>query len=169
MKPIAEETRKLFGNVENFKNATHKYITSSLFKETADNNDLALFTLKEVGDENFISLREEFMKDGDPTGYTTALRIFGSYRLWRALLQNREIKAFVEEYQDEMEVKLKVEAIRKMRKMDNPTAQKWLADKGWLSQRGRPSKAEKQREQTREASLKRELSEDAERILSAVK
>jgi len=166
----AAETRKMFGDVDNFTSeANHNFMTSSLFKESTDNQEYVRFTLKDKSTDKLVSLREEYLKDMDPTGYTTAMRVFGSFRIWRKFYLNKTLRFFLEELQEEVEIKLRVEAIMKMREMDNPTAAKWLSDKGWEAKRGRPTKDEVQKERKKEASLLRELNEDAERVLQVVK
>jgi hypothetical protein len=48
----------------------------------------------------------------------------------------------------------------------NFNAAKWVADKGWESRRGRPSKEEKEAERKKAATLTGELADEASRVIA---
>jgi hypothetical protein len=80
----------------------------------------------------------------------------------------------VEEWQEELEVKLRAEAIRTVvadsgsESRSSVSSAKWLSDKGWVEKRkaGAPSKKEKEREMKVQSKIKSELDEDYARIVN---
>jgi len=142
--------------------------TISLFHETFDHgvkdNYEPVFCLKHFDDFGCISMHRLFMEDADPTGYTTCMRTVGSWKVWQRIWRNRELAPHLEAWKEELEVKLRAEAIIKMRKSDTPSAAQWLAKKGWEEKVGRPTKAQIAREAKKEAEVLRVVDEDAERI-----
>src|SRR5690242_9742651 len=82
------------------------------------------FTLNRPKD-GYVCMQEEYIKDADPTGYKTAMRIFGEYAYWEMLCK---IKWFIENkeaWDRELDAKLKSEGISKIRELstgDDPKA-----------------------------------------------
>lgn len=73
-------------------------------------------------------------------------------------------------WRDELEVKLRSEGIRNLRKASKEgsrgvSAAKYLAEKGWEKKRGRPSKEEIERERKIQAAMEDDLEGDAARML----
>ena len=163
---------ELFGDVTNFLDSQGKVRTISLFVEAylGDNTNYEpIFTLAAVEKKGCISLFQEFMKDEDPTGYRTALRVFGAYDVWRKLKGSPLVAPHIERWEDELYVKMRSDAISKMSKMNSPMAAKYIAERGWekiAPTRGRPSKAEVKGELKKESDLRREVEEDAGRVFN---
>jgi hypothetical protein len=134
------------------------------------------FTLNSPKD-GYVCLREEYIKDGDPTGYKTAIRIFGDFTYWEYLCSIRWFKEAKESWDRELDAKLSSEGIGKIRELakgDDPkalNAAKFLAvleyKKGGSTikpKRGRPSNDEVEGRLKEEARNRTEIDEDAERI-----
>lgn len=158
-----------------------RYRTVSLFWEVRrDRSDEAdftpIFTLKSrdhtVGDITYISLKRLYMSYDHTPGmeYEFAMDVFGSWDHWLKL-QKSSIKHEFKQWQEELRVKLKAEAIKAMitaSRSDDArgvAAAKYLADEGYTNtKRGRPSKEEITRTLKEEASGQRDLASDMERL-----
>ncbi len=139
--------------------------TTSLFLEMTENmNWEPVYTLKRKDQGKYKSMHKMFMEDKDPTGYTTCMRTVGAFVMWRKIWANAFLAPIMEDWIIELEAALTAEAIKKMRALDNPTAAKWLADKGWEKKRGRPSKAEKAKATKAATQTRTDLANDAARI-----
>lgn len=134
------------------------------------------FTLS-LRKDGYICLREEYILDSDPTGYKTAMRIFGEFAYWEYLNSIKWFKEIKETWDRELEAKLKSEGIEKIRtiaKGDDPKAlqaARFLATleykKGSSSlspKRGRPSSEEVEGRLKQETREREAVDEDAERI-----
>ena len=105
------------------------------------------------------------MEIGDPTEYTQAMSLLGSYEHWEILTTRGWFKPHIDQWREELKVKLESDRYREMKDMvDNHAgtpqaiqATKWLAERYGEkapTKRGRPSKAEK------EAALKEHIEEE---------
>lgn len=130
------------------------------------------FTLNYPRD-GYICLREEYIKDGDPTGYKTAMRIFGEFAYWEYLCGIGWFRQAKETWDRELDAKLKSEGISKIRELakgEDPkalNAAKFLATleyKKGVSKRGRPSSEEVEGKLKEEARARTDVDEDAARI-----
>lgn len=150
--------------------------TQSIFLETSLNDTkYVIMTLKEGTVDykgNILpSLREEFMKDNDPTGYTTAIRVFGSWEHWKRLKANALINKYIMRYEEEMDIKIRSGAVKALIETaindggKGTTAAKYIAEKGWEKRpAGAPSKLEKERELKVQSRVTDEVQEDLERL-----
>jgi hypothetical protein len=117
------------------------------------------------------------MEISDPTEYAFAMEAFGSYKQWLKIKNNKSILVWIDDWAFELEVKIRSEGIRGVAEAAKSgktkfNASKAMAEGFWSkhSQRGRPSKAEIERERKIAAKLDSEFIEDADRIgLSVVK
>jgi hypothetical protein len=156
------------------------WLTYGLFFETTTRKELAIYTLKgydlvkedeETGEVKvYKSLKLLYLECNDPTEYTFANEYLGGWEHWQRLQGNSEINEYIITWREELEVKLRSMAVRAMMQTavaegsKGTTAAKWLADKGWTDRRGRPSKAEVERQKKIHANIKDEIAEDAERL-----
>lgn len=157
-----------------------KLRTKSLFWEISYwEPDNVIFTLREddlhKNGKVYVSLRKLYLAYcvSDPTEYTFAWEVFGSWDTWNQLSKSNYIKKDIESWRREVEVKIKSEAIRsiaeEMRSGGRSSfgAAKLLLERGWLekdaaSQAKKKLKAKEEEEMNKEAlSL---LEEDAERL-----
>ncbi len=152
------------------------YKTQSLFLETSLNGtEYVIMTLKEHSREykgrHLVSLREEYLKDADPTGYTTAIRVFGSWNHWLRLKANKMINTHMLKFEAELDVMIRSGAVKSLIETamnegsKGATAAKYIAEKGWDKRKaGAPSKEEKVRELKTQGHITDEVQDDLERL-----
>jgi hypothetical protein len=149
-----------------------RFRTQSLFLELGY-SDEALFTLKDQDHQwngkNYPSLKRLYLEMADPTEYAFATEYLLGWRHWQRICENKVLGRYVEEWRDELEVKLRSKAIRDAidaAKTGNFQAAKWVADRGWDTKgRGRPSKAEVERETKIQARINEDYNQDVVRLL----
>lgn len=156
-----------------FKDNMGRWFTKGLFWETCspENKDWASYTLKDAEHKGLPSLKQLYLACEDPTEYEFATQYLGGWAHWKALKQSKWFAPQYEEWVEELEVRLRSDAIRKIaehsRGEKGYQAAKYLADKGWdLRKAGAPSKAEKQREMKVQSRMHDEIDEDMARILN---
>ncbi len=126
-----------------FKDPQGRWITSGLFKETAQTKSYILFTLDEA--------RTLYIACGDPTGYTFADEHLGGWQHWLALKASPALEGKIREWEEELEAKIRASSIQKIATIaagdKGYQAAKWLADAGWQPKEvGRPTKEKVERE-----------------------
>lgn len=163
------------------KDDSGRYRTQSLFWELRYGTEEKLppiFTLKsedlEKDGVNYISLKKIYMSyDHVPNfEYEFALAVFNSWDHWQRLANDShpKIKSEIKAWREELDIKLKAEGLKALiyASKDNDAkgvqAAKYLAEKGYDTKRGRPSKEEIERQRKIEANVKKELTDDMERI-----
>jgi len=133
------------------------YRTQSLFFETNKSKLTPILTLKRYDLEYkgviLTSLHRVYMELADPTEYAVAMEVFGSWKQWEKIINNKLLLSIIQEWRDELEVKLKSDAIRALAKTainegsKGTAAAKYLAERGWEKRKaGAPTKAEVKRE-----------------------
>ena len=157
-----------------------KLRTRSLFWELSYfEPEHVIFTLREndleKNGKTYTSLRKLYLSYcvSDPTEYTFAWAVFGSWDTWQQLSRSNYVKKDIESWRKEVEVKIKSEAIRsianEMRDGGRSSfgAAKLLLERGWLDDKN-ASKAKEKLKAKEEEELNKEalslLSEDAERL-----
>ena len=155
---------------EDLKDSMGRFRTQSLFVEYKHDSYPAPFTLKEYPHRGAISMYQKYMDYSDPTEYSVALGLLGSWRHWEMLTEAAWFEPLITQWRSELKKKLEYERYSEMEKLatsGNTRASIWLDDKygpSTKSKRGRPSKAEKNkilREETQEEAL---LKEEQERL-----
>jgi len=161
---------------EQAKATNHKLRTMSLFFELNVTSYPAYFTTKDQDHTydgvEYMSLKALYLELGDVTEYSFALAVFGRWATWQRLVANKEFMPIVANWRNELEVKIRSEAIQAIRNISGVegakgmAASKYLADKGWNDQakRGRPTKSEVARERKMQAHIKEDLDDDAARL-----
>lgn len=105
-----------------------------------------MYTLNEY--KGYPSIKKAFLDYEDPTGYKVATEWLGGYDHWKKLCSLKWFREHLEQWEEELEVKMKCKAISKMNELaagDNAVAKdasKFLVNKEWEGKRGRPTKAE---------------------------
>lgn len=148
-------------------------LTQSLFLEIGY-SDYAVYTLKEYDHQyngkTYPSLKKLYLEAEDPTEYAFAERHLLGWQHWKRLCDNKVIAKHIEEWREELELKIRSQAIRDMQNLcasenGNFSAAKFLADRGWEKRSaGRPSKAEKERHLRIEERINEEFSADIKRM-----
>jgi hypothetical protein len=150
-------------------------VTRGLFFETAANPELVRFTLKDEDHAGYPSLRRLYLQADDPTEYEFAIRVIGSLAQWDDLCRCKWFKPFIEAWRRELELRFKAKALSLIREealsgsKNAFAANRYLMEKGWEpkeGQRGRPTKADIQREAQRQVSDDVRVSEDYDRLLN---
>lgn len=151
------------------------YRTQSLFIETNKSKLEPLLTLKEIDWEYkgklYPSLKRIYMELSDPTEYAVAMEVFGSWPMWVKLTENKLIGKYIQEWREELEIKLRSEGIKALAETartegsKGTTAAKYLAEKGWVKRKaGAPSKEEVERERKVAAGINDEVADDLARL-----
>lgn len=149
-----------------------KPLTQSLFLEIGYNTEFAVYTLKDddhvYEGKIYPSLKKLYLEMEDPTEYEFATTYLLGWRHWKRLCENKAIRKFIDEWREELELKLRcrgVKATIESAANGNFNAAKWLADRGWeLRGAGRPSKEDVEREKKFQARASEEYSGDVVRL-----
>jgi len=146
-------------------------ITQSMFLELGYNST-AIYTLKDYDHEwrgkMYPSIKRLYLLEEDPTEYEFANKYFLGWKHWQRLGENKLIRKYIDEWREELELKLRSRAVQAMMvqsRKGNAGASKWLADKGWAQRgAGRPTKAEIEREKQLAANIDNEYGQDVIRL-----
>lgn len=161
-------------DLTNMKDSTGRLRTASLFVETIQKDQLKagfvpLYSLR--GKKGYEDLHDVYLQESDPTEYTFALRAFGSWAHFKKLESLDWFMQHLKMWRDELEIKMRSDGIKELIKASKDgsrgvSAAKYIAEKGWEKKRGRPSKADVDRERHIQAAMQGELDEDAARLLN---
>ncbi len=158
----------------------HTRIKSLFLELSYDNNKFQLFTLKDkdivtsVG-KPLLSIKKLYLDhvSNDPTEYTFAMAVFGTWDIWDTIRTNPSLRRYYSKWREEVDVRIKSEAIRsiaeEMREggRSSFTAAKLLLERGWIEKvnpHDRKSERQKQKETTLDRQAMQMLSKDAERL-----
>jgi hypothetical protein len=169
-----EELRK------EFKDSVLRWRTASLFEETCDDPAKypPVYCLADSDTSSCVSLKERYLECRDPTEYQFAMIYLGGWEHWLRICDSWILKPHIEEWRDQLALKMRAEAIAKIKELaqgEGPNAlqaAKVMLDlgRGTGTKRGRPSKQEKEgflRQSTKDSDT---LKEDAKRLgISLVK
>lgn len=116
------------------------------------------------GTENLDDWRKVFVESSDPTGYTAAVELLGSWKEWEGMLTSWP--AFTRDilpvWLNEQEIYMRSHAIRGIAESDNTNDLKWIAEKKWKDKKpGPPTQAEKARREMVDNSI----DDDVERVM----
>lgn len=161
---------KTLTGYEHLKDSMGRFRTQSLFVEHKHDSYPAPFTLKEYNHRGALSMYLKYMEYSDPTEYSVALGLLGSWRHWKGLTEAVWFKPYIDQWRKELKAKLEYERFEEMRDKaasGDIRATKWLADQYGPQKspkRGRPSKAEKNKLLKEEREHQDLLNEEAERL-----
>jgi hypothetical protein len=160
--------------MDNRRSVQGVWLTKALFWEERHPDYTPSFTLRdEDRTENGVtypSLKRIYLEYSDPTEYSFAIEVIGSWDHWQTLAKSFVFRPYIQKWRDELEVKLRSEALRAMRETakhegsKGTTAAKYLAEKGWEKKAGRPSNAEIERQKKIHSGITSEIEADAERL-----
>lgn len=149
-------------------------LTQSLFLEMGYNTEFAVYSLKEEDYEYngkvYPSLKRLYLECEDPTEYDFARKYLLNWSHWKRLKSNKVLKEHFDDWEEELEYRLRSQAVRDIISMSaNETggfqAAKWLADRGWDKRAaGRPSKKEKEAQDNIDKRLDDEFKADIARL-----
>lgn len=138
-----------------------KLVLAGLFEETRDKHTKfkAPFTLEQW--------RRVYIEHSDPTEYQPAMELVGDWGHWLTIRNYPTLKPHFDVWQQEVEVKLRSEALVQMmkhsKKDGGTAASKWIAEGGYVKRDTR-RKNEKQMEDTIKKGVSDRVSKDAERL-----
>lgn len=158
-----------------FKDAKGRYMTQGLFFEFAHNKENACFTIdgQDKSCENnqavrpLISLKRLYLEMEDPHEYEFASTYLYDWEHWMRICDNKVLGRHIDKWREELEIKIRSAGFQKiLDKMEEGDIQatKYVADRGWDKRVGRPSKAEKQREDNIQQRIEDEFSSDVVRL-----
>ena len=156
-----------------------KAATQGLFIETNGEKKFAVYTIKDYDFEKdgvlYPSLKQLYMNHpGNTPGdgeYDFVMTYLVSWKQWKFItnslcyLNGKPIKKHIEEWREELSIKRRCEAIRKIIETSdsNYQAQKWVAEKGYeVHSKGTPRKADIAKAAKEEAGILVELQNDWE-------
>lgn len=145
--------------------------TQSLFLEIGY-SEFAIYTLKEQDHvyegKTYYSMKQLYLEMEDPTEYEFANKYLLGWNHWMRICDNKVVRKYVDDWRDELEIKLRSKAIREISKSaaaGSYQAAKWLADRGWEQRgAGRPSKEEVERRTNIENRITDDYSADVIRL-----
>lgn len=161
-----------------YKDTMGRWFTKGLFFETSTTEQRKQFqppfTLKEEDHEVdgvlYKSLHRMYVTAGDITEYAVAQEALGSWAHWKRLTSCDWFAPYLEAMREELEIKIRSGAIQSMistaitEGSKGTSAAKFLAQKGWESNQGRPSNARIAKEAKVQARIHDEIDEDLERM-----
>ena len=146
-----------------YKDKQGRYLTRGLFKETCFNDNVEpSYTLGDEDKDNLLSMKKLYLECRDPTEMKAAQVLLGSWNHWKRLCDCDWFQEHIQDWREELEVLLRSEGITTIveasKKKDavGVAAAKWLVEKGWAPKseaRGRPSKAEVERQASIQARI----------------
>ncbi len=151
-------------------------LTQGLFLEIGY-TDFAVFSLKDQDHEHngktYISLKRLYLEMEDVGEYEFATTYLLGWSHWQRMCANKQISKHIEEWREELELKLRSRAIRAMKDKigteQGINAAKWIADKGWAKKGvGRPNKQEEEREKRLQEKLDVDWADDLSRITGSM-
>lgn len=155
---------------------TNQPMTNQLFFENYSDNDKAIFTLK---DKDFadpkgklhVSLKRLYLDSNDPTEYTFAINVFGSWKLWNKVRECKLVRDNIKDWKEELEIKMRSQAQLKIVEISQSKANSALQAAKYVDQevfkrhmRGRPTKEEVQGHLKKEANISKQVKEDMDRL-----
>lgn len=146
--------------------------TASLFYETNTTTDYKpIYTLRPYEFEGLPSLKQLYLAEMDTTEYLFATKYLYDYAHWQKIKNNKIIFSHMKDWEEELEIKIRAEAVKQLQTMSKDTgnlglqAAKFIASKGWEKNgKGRPSKEDIAKEAKKSAGIQKEIADDFSRI-----
>ena len=164
-------------NPKDFKLNNGRYITKSLFVEltipSKPEREMAVFTTDDedrvIDGKTYYSLKKFYLAMEDIHEYDFANTYLHGWKHWQAMCGSPVLAPMIQEWRDELEIKIRSSGFKRFATLaaeGNKDAIKYMADKGWEgTKRGRPSKAEVEKERKIQAGISKEYDEDYKRML----
>jgi hypothetical protein len=157
---------------EAFLDSAQKPLTQALFLELGGYSSYALYTVKDYDHEYkgklYPSIKKIYLEISDPTEYLFVQKCFLNWRHWVRICENVMIKNHIDEWREELEIKLRCNAVNStiaMAGQGSFQAAKWVSDRGWETRKaGRPSKEEVEKEKRVQARISSSYDEDNVRM-----
>mgnify|MGYP001461498883 FL=1 len=161
-------------NKNKLKDSGGRPLTQGLFLEVGYNYDTAVYSLKDEDHETdegkvYPSLKRLYLELEDPTEYAFATQYLAGWGQWKRILNNKNLRKHVDEWREELELKLRSQAVQDIIQMSADEkgfqAARWLADRGWEKKgAGRPKKDTSEHDSKMQKRLEDEFSADIVRL-----
>ncbi len=136
--------------MSSFKDSKGVWLTLGLFGDKAGpyKKGIIFDTLDEA--------RRKFIELEDPTGVLFADKYLGGYAHWKAVRASKGLCEDIEEWEEELEVRLRSKALIQIKNMSEVSfqASKLILDKGWDKKAGRPTKEAVEKEVRVQSKIK---------------
>ena len=172
-----KEVVAAYKDKHSMKDVTGNYLTLALFWETRhipnEHKYPPVFTIKDrehvVKDVEYVSLKRIYLSYDHVPGmeYEFAQDMFDSWTQWQTIADKSEVSKLVQEWRDELDIRIKAVAMKTLlqQSKDNIVAARAiLAGEHKGIKRGRPSKAEVEREKKLAAGMRDDLDGDMTRL-----
>ena len=151
-----------------FRDKQNRWHTQALFFECYKKIEgfKPRFTLRDTEYKGLPSMKESYLAFEDPTGYRVATELLGGWEHWKKLCSLAWFKVHLTQWEEELEVKMKCAGIRKMVEFSEgdksiaKDATKFIINREWETKRGRPSKAEVERQTRIDSSVNEDINND---------
>lgn len=159
-----------------FRNSGGNLYVRQLFYEMTGDKSSVLYTLKDRPWAGYPSLYQLYMGKEDMFEFDFANEYFEGYDHWQLIAQAKWFEEYVSRWRHELALKVQSQALvrlindSKSGSRSSAASNKYLLDKGWLSDvtkksaRGRPSKDEVRAEARRQAELTKQIDDDFTRL-----
>lgn len=146
----------------------------ALFYETVNaDKSTVVYTLKNEDHMGFPSLYRLYMEMDDPTEYQFAITYLDGWEHWEMLTACTWFKPYVEKWRREIELRVRSQALAKLREAakegkDTLAANKFLLERGWKDKatKGRPSKDQIKKAADEIAHDEKKINNDFDRIIN---
>lgn len=154
-----------------FKNSRGMFLTTSLFIDHNYDYELSVYTWGDSDFSNskgsFPSLKRLYLDMADVTEYEFATTYLDGWRHWKVLLNSPACRKHIDEWREELELKLRAQGLRKLIDLaqdeEKPSYQaaKYLADKEWT---GKKTKAQQNKDNRQKSTIKKAYQSDLDRV-----
>lgn len=152
-----------------------RYLRGLFFETVTEDRSSVVYTLKREDHLGYPSLYRLYIETADPTEYKFACQFLDGWSHWVELSNSDWFKPYIEEWRQELEVKLRSEALAQILSISlSPShnayfaSNKYLLDGLWkpadAKKRGRPTKDSLRDEIKRQAASLAEIEDDAQRL-----
>lgn len=155
-----------------------RYLKALFFEETGADKSTVLYTLKDQDHLGFPSLYRLYMELDDLTEWEFANKYLDGWEHWQMLCDCTWFKPYIARWRTELELKTRAAALRALKVAatgegnSSYHANKLLLEGGWKtkegSTRGRPTKAQVEKEAIMQAEQHLKINKDYERLTNDV-
>jgi len=158
---------------DKLKDSRGRPLTQSLFLEIGYKTEFAVYTLDDVDKKykgkTYPSLKALYLEMEDPIEYNFATTHLLGWQHWQRLCANKIVGKHVAEWREELELKLRSDAISEIIEISTTEkgfqAAKFVAKKEWeVKQAGRPKVVDQEKEDRIQEKLEDEFSADIIRL-----
>ncbi len=158
---------------DKLKDSRGRPLTQSLFLEIGYKTEFAVYTLDDVDKvykgKTYPSLKALYLEMEDPVEYNFATEHLLGWQHWQRLCANKTIGKHVAEWREELELKLRSNAIGEIIEISTTEkgfqAAKFVAKKEWETKgAGRPKVVDQEKEDRIQEKLEHEFSADIIRL-----